>query len=236
MIKSLMIAVLLLTGLLWFIGCSSTSLSLTGGSIPIGDIDGNVYRDPAFLMLHSITGEKAPPPPPPPHTPPPPMPSLQVTLNNAEGDVLQRVSTDANGYFVFHHVSGTGLQVIAQSQLLSARMDVDIASNKPVHISMLLTQISSQVDHFDCIPDGAPAPLDPNTPLQVKAGVDVSLSATGYMGATTSPNLPVSWSVMGPAGVVSPVGVFQATQPGTYQLIVQYGPNRKVYTVQVTGV
>ena len=220
--KYLLPMLLLLAGAFTLVGCMQGS-SLTGGSIPIGDIEGNVYRDPAVKSRRITPGGPVPPA----------VVSLQVSLLTADGAPLRTAVTDARGYFLFHNVPVGTFQVVTLSAQLSARVDVDVETQRTVQVAMLLTNISSAVDDLDCMPVGATTPLAPGTPLQTKVGVDLSLTAVGHAGAISTPDMPVCWGEKGPGGSVTPAGVFHADQAGTYTLYVQYGPIRKVFTVQV---
>ncbi len=204
-------ALLLLLLLTAIAGCAGSAGNLTGGSVPIGDVDGRLYVSSRTVQ---------------------PVADTPVELVGGNGAVAQSSRTDNTGYFIFHQVPQGRYTVRATSGVHSGHVDFDLAQGDAgMNLSLLLDD--SLVGQIVAVLIDPPA-LD----HALNIGDTVTFSATGIRAQQSNqfvPNLPVSWLVRGRIGTITPDGVFTATQLGTGRVIAQYDDSITWLNVTVSG-
>jgi len=183
--------------LIWLAGCSSFS-ALSGGSVPIGDIDGNVYLNTRA-------------------TPPVRVP---VELRSASGQLLQQTTSNAEGYFVFLDVPTGMVEVIAGQDALSGQVRFNRNPNEHARLALTIAEVNPNVVKLNVHsakpedPDGSVSLEEDENDLFTVEGEDADSQAI--------PDLPVSWAVIGGLGDIAPDGQFQAKYAGDGGLVVQH--------------
>jgi hypothetical protein len=208
--KCVFLLLLALMGL-WLAGCGGAN-SLTGGSVPIGTIDGWVYRSVtvqpltrAETALQAVSG-------------------MTVELVRDGGQIL-RTTTDATGYFIFRNVPRGPVRIRAgQLAALYAEVQSDVERDGDrVGVALLLA------------PELAEAPVSllitPAAVGTAHAGDEIAFTAHVVTADQRMIEVPASWALQGeigtftprlPAGSITPHGLFHATVPGSGRIIAQY--------------
>lgn len=223
------LALLLLLGcLLGLAGCTAMN-GLTGGSVPIGTVDGWVYRaapvqpltrDRADAVLQTMGG-------------------IPVELVLAGGTVL-RTSTDNAGYFIFRNVPQGKVRVRAgdvavqygevevsmDSARDAARIALLLAPPQPNAVSLLITPAAVATAH---------------------PGDNILFTASVITTDKQIMPVPASWAFKGdigsfgprmPEAGIAPNGLFHAQTAGNGRVIAQYNGLTAIapITVLPTGV
>ena len=209
----LRLALLLMLALIagWLTGCAGGN-GLTGGSVPIGTIDGWVYR---AVPLEGFTRRAA---------------ELQavsgitVELAPESGPVL-RATTDADGYFIFRTVPQGPVRIRAgQPAALYAEVQAEVERHGDrVGVALMLAP-----EMADAV---ASLLITPAAVGHAHPGDEIVFTAQGITPAGQLVPVPASWVLKGgmgslaprlPAGSVTPGGLFRAAAPGTGRVIAQY--------------
>ncbi len=199
-------AVVLVWCALWLSGCTGMN-SLSGGSIPIGDIDGNVYL---------------------PSRAPLPQNGVTVELRSTAGELLQAVTSGANGHFVFTLVPPGSVIVRATQGARIAQVDIDRDNVENAHVELVLAEIDPAVTSISL---QGPLPGDPQILL---AGSTAQFTAIGVKTSGPVTGLPVSWAVRGwEIGTITTTGLFTATDAGQGMLFIQYGTKKQHLRITV---
>jgi hypothetical protein len=212
--------ILALGALLALVGCGN---GLTGGSVPIGEVDGWVYRSTRAL---ASTGTQSMEPPQQVEGMAV-LGQIPVELALDSGRVLT-AKTDDTGYFIFHNVP-KGHFIIRAGNATSdfAQMEVDF-NRQDDRARVQLTMAPRLQQGMD-----APKQLTV-TPAAVTGAhvgdiIVFTAGVTGLLGSTI--DVPVSWAVRGDIGTIGlqadPLlrtsrGVFHATKAGTGAVLMQY--------------
>lgn len=196
-------------------GCAGNSL--TGGSVPIGEVDGWVYRSTRALLMEGPTAvdgiatQMQTP--------------VELELDN--GTVL-RTKTDDVGYFIFRHVP-KGHFILRAGDVADqfARMEVEFnRQDDRAHVQLTLAPRPTATADTP-----AQLAVNPNAVTNAHVGDSIIFTAqlTGPLGGAL--DVPVSWAVRGDIGTIAlqadtllrgPRGVFKATKAGTGTVVVQY--------------
>jgi hypothetical protein len=194
-------------------GCSSYGgSSLSGGSVPIGTIDGQVV----LPMTRAITLE--------------PAADVPVRLLDTTGQLLQSTSTLQDGTFSFTNVPNGDLVIKAERQdgfAAEVRVAIDNLQRK---VSLRITLADQANDPFITPPkemrlvlQPSGIPLTPNAPLAVYVGQTLQFTAQFRFGENTwKDDVPVSWIVRDGIGTIDGDGLFLAKQAGQGKIIAQY--------------
>lgn len=192
-----MIACLQLCIVAWALaGCSS---SLSGGSVPIGTIQGTVY----LASEASTTVETAA--------------NVTVELIDPAGHVIRTVQTDNNGKFTFANLGQQQWRVRAkggQGQQYSGEMAFELRKNEQSQVALILAP-----NFPDSVSSMALTP--PSATMAVNESKAFHVALTTGSGPVTMPPR-VSWAVRGSIGVITPDGVFTAKTPGEGDVIAQF--------------
>lgn len=195
--KRVVCCAILASLLFWLAGCSSFS-ALSGGSIPIGDIDGNVY-----LNTRATTPVLVP-----------------VELRSASGELLQQTTSNAEGFFSFRDVPQGIVEVFANQGALSGKVRFNRQSNVHARLTLMVAEVNPSVVKLNV---HSAKPEDQDGDIDLDEDEDDLFTIAGEdMDGQAIPNVPVSWAVLGGIGEVSPDGVFIAQRVGDGELIVQH--------------
>ncbi|OPZ85354.1 MAG: hypothetical protein BWY76_01445 [bacterium ADurb.Bin429] len=195
----------------WLTGCASGN-SLTGGSVPIGTIDGWVYRSvPLEASTRQAAEVEA-------------VSGITVELVPGSGQVM-RTTTDNTGYFIFRNVPKGPVRIRAgQQAALYAEVQAEVERNGDrVGVALMLAPEIADAVASLLITPAAVGNMHPGDEIVFTAQV---LTNSGQQVA-----VPASWALKGEigsfaprlsAGSVTPGGLFRATTPGTGRVIAQY--------------
>jgi hypothetical protein len=177
-------------------------LSLTGGSIPIGDVGGGVYT-----RARSATDT--------------PVPNATVELRTSNGTLLQTTQCDADGQFHFANVPNGAISIISTDGTTTARLDVVHTPSKSIQASLLLAEVNQNVTRLRV---GGPQPPTPDAPVELTQDTDTAFTVDGEdVNGQTIADVPASWAIVGNIGEVSSEGKFHANRQGDGELTVQHG-------------
>jgi hypothetical protein len=186
-------------------GCGGGSM-LTGGSVPIGDVDGWVYR--------GTRGSG-------------PASGASVQLLNRGGHAIAYMKTDARGYFRFAgmRADSPDVTVLASQSGDRAQMDIDFdAGERDARVALVLDD--GIVQDFGLF--GADS--KPSYAVVLGIGQSVTVHARGIVASPDDPwsaPIPVSWAVKGELGDLTmpdPLhAVFTARKGGGCTLTAQHG-------------
>ena len=183
--------------LIWLAGCASFS-ALSGGSVPIGDIDGNVYLNTRATASAGIP----------------------VALRDASGALLQQKVSGPDGYFFFTNVPVGIVAVIAGEGTLSGQVRFNRNPNEHARLALTIAEVNPNVVKLKvhsakpAEPDGSVILEEDEEDLFTVEGEDAE--------SQVIPNVPVSWAVIGGIGDIAPEGNFKAKKSGDGELIVQH--------------
>lgn len=188
------------------LGCGGGLNALTGGSVPIGDIGGNVYYAPTRAA--GLT----------------PAANIPVTLYDANGGILAATLTDDDGHFAFPVVLVTTGRIIARDALGNKVATLDITPDSASGFDAVMV-LDTVVPGLTTI---AIAPADvPNMVI----GEAVTFTATS---PDVPDALYPSWAVRGQIGTITPTGVFTATKQGAGKVIAQVGDVQTIVKIKVS--
>jgi len=190
--------VMLALVLLWAAGCTSFS-SLSGGSVPIGDIDGAVY--------YSTRGTQT-------------LARVPVLLRDGTGHVLQATVSDTQGQFAFSNVPSGDVEVISTQGALSGQVHFTMQEGVHARVVLMIAAVDHNVVKLK-IQSAKPGGPDGSIDLDEEENNLFTVMGEDANGHPI-PNLPVSWVVVGDIGEVSPDGHFNAKKEGDGELIVQH--------------
>lgn len=191
-------------------GCAGTN-SLTGGSVPIGTVDGWVYRSaPAqpFTRADAVLQ---------------PVAGTLVELELANQQVL-RTTTDNTGYFIFRNVPKGKVHVRA-GELATQYADVDVdmdSQDDKAAVSLMLAPPQS---------DAVSLLITPSAVATAHPGDSILFTAQVITSGGKTMNVPASWAFKGEMGSfgphmpdagIAPNGLFHAVQPGSGRVIAQF--------------
>lgn len=196
--------------MLFCAGCAGVT-TLTGGSIPIGEVDGRVY-----LRAGSDV----------------PAAFITVELRNAGGQVLQTTQTDALGQFAFDDVSAGTVVVTSTVGTQTAEVGFNRGNDTKVRVALLLITPDPTISAVKIV---GPAHA-PDQPIEVSEGVETDFSAEGtnLLGHTV-PDLPVSWALVGGLGDILPNGKMAPETVGVGDLVAQYGTKAHTEHIRVNA-
>lgn len=194
------------------LGCGGVS-TLTGDSVPIGDVDGWVYRGSA------------------------PAAGATVRVVMRDGPAIATTRVDDRGHFRFSglRADGRNVAVLASQGDATARMDLDFADGeRDARVAMVLDD--GTVQDFGLFgADGRPCYA-----VVLGVGQSVRLHARGIVASPENPwsaPIPVNWAVKGNLGELTmpdPLhAVFTARMGGGCTLTAQRG-RVKGKTVAIT--
>jgi hypothetical protein len=188
----------ILGGLLfWLAGCASFS-ALSGGSVPIGDIDGNVY-----LSTRATTPVRVP-----------------VELRSASGELLQQTTSNAEGYFVFRSVPVGVVEVIASHDALSGQVRFSRNPNEHARLALTIAEVNPNVVKLNV---HSAKPEEPDGSVSLEEDEEDHFTVEGEdADSQVIPGIPVSWAVIGGIGDIAPDGQFLAESSGDGELVVQH--------------
>jgi hypothetical protein len=184
--------------------------SLTGGSVPTGDIDGTLYATPETRESYMV------------------MSGVPVTAFTTDGTVLQRTVTGIDGAFLFTHIPLVPMYLDADDALTGkhARITID-ADALTAHTSVELVLAPPPG------PEVAGVLLSPSK-VQIEVGEQVTFRAQSLVSNhTPGAVVPVSWAVKGGIGTIDVYGVFTATNEGNGRVVAQYGDRKDTVLVKV---
>lgn len=203
--RFIMYSTVVLLSLLIIAGCGGGNM-LTGGSVPIGDVDGIVYRAPSRIASLPVAAD------------------VPVEFRSLAGVVLAATKTDANGAFslsipenegvIIAYDSANGLEAV----LLTMSGDITEAG---LQVVMVL-----DVPH----PEITALEIAPATVNNIAVGDTVTFTASAP--GIDGPLYP-SWAVRGQIGTITPDGVFTATKQGAGKIIAQIGAVQTTVLVKV---
>lgn len=187
--------------------CQMTGgLPLSGGSVPIGDIDGAVYRA-------SGSGSE-------------PAANVTVDLLDDQANVMKSITTDEQGRFAFHNIEQTHLLIRARNEYTQADVSLDEEVMPSASVALMLAPPLQETIYGLLI--------DPVW-ASVTAGEGVQFTAQGITyRAGHFIAVPASWAVRGKIGVVDIDGRFTAAREGSGRVIAQYRDYRATATINVT--
>jgi hypothetical protein len=196
--------------LIWLSGCAGGISSLTGGSIPIGDVDGTVYVP--------VRGEAV-------------APYAVITLQSPSGETLQTATADELGHFSFKDVPEGALQIVCTVGADEARIRFIFKTSGHIQAALVVAPVNEQVVKLNL---HGPQSQQPDQPVEMEEDEDLSYTVDGEStnGEIIS-SLTASWAVEDSIGDVDPEGHFHAKQPGNGGLIVQYGQIFKHVNIHV---
>jgi len=190
--------------LIWLAGCTSFS-ALSGGSVPIGDIDGNVY-----LNTRTATA-----------------PLVPIELRDASGDLLQQTVSGPDGYFYFQNVPVGMLEVIAGDEAINGRVRFNRNPHEHARLALTVAEVNNAIAQLN-VHSAKPAEPDGSVSLEKNEETLFTVEAKDA-DSQIIPDVPVSWAVIGGLGDITPDGTFKANKVGDGELIVQhYGVNKHV--------
>jgi len=216
---------LLIIIVLLFSGCASEVSTLSGGSIPIGDIDGQVYRfqtaTTAGRAANVIT----------------PATNVPVELVDARGLVLRVVRTGEDGAFHFPNAEMAGMEIRTRdtdTAGLAGRVALDtIWAEVPPTAQ---TGITASLFLGPQLPETL-LELDWWSSVDLATGLNhgdnVIISALAQLSDATQWLLPACWAATGGIGEIGPDGIFTAGNPGVGHLIMQYQSLRQSIILNV---
>jgi len=177
-------------------GCIS---GLSGGSVPIGIIDGTVYTPTRALQT---------------------LPRAAVVLRNADGQVLQTTISDAKGRFAFNNVPYGDVEVASSQGTLHGCIGFTLQEGVHVRVALTVAAVNANVVKLNV---HGSKPEEPDGSVDLDEDEEDSFTVEGEdSNGQKIVNLPVSWAVIGDIGAISPEGLFSATRPGNGELIVQH--------------
>ncbi len=204
---------LLAIALLALAGCGGGGSTLTGGSVPTGNIDGTLYTTPNAR----VTGYA-------------PVGGVVVTATDAAGKTLQRTTTGIDGAFLLTNVPLVALFLQADDGPHGKHARVAVTTDaitRHTHVELVLAPPPG--------PDVDGMLLSP-TNAQVKVGDQVQFTARSLTGNHQPGDAaPVSWAVKGDIGAIDADGIFTATNPGVGRVVAQFGDTQVTAIVAVAG-
>jgi hypothetical protein len=189
--------------LVWLAGCTS---SLTGGSVPVGMIDGTVNT--------STRGTQ-------------PLARVPVVLRDGSGQVLQTTLSTGKGQFAFANVPPGELEVTCTQGEQSGQVGFSLLEGVHARVVLMVAPVNMNVVKLK-VQGSKPAAPDGSVDLDKDEEDFFTVQGEDAAGQTI-PNLPVNWAVVGGIGDISPDGNFSAQNVGEGELIVQHdGVKQKV--------
>jgi hypothetical protein len=194
-----------------FTGCED----LSGGSVPIGEVDGHVYAP-----VRSVA----------------PTPLVLVELRQTDDTLLQTTYTNTAGAFSFRDVPPGSCRLVARARDLTTTLDLERDSREPVSVTLRLGPRPHANGPLAVRPtENLISESDPVHPRQLHVGDALSFAAFEPVPAGNNPTpLEVNWGVVGRVGTITPDGAFRATSPGVGRIIAQSGDQRALFHVIVT--
>lgn len=185
-------------------GCGGVN-SLTGGSVPIGDVEGHIYYAPGRVDALQ------------------PAVDIPVEFRDASGAVVATTSTGANGEFSFASLEATAGRIVAadDARNLVAILDVAPDGDETLVAALVLDAAMPEVTELVITPAEAE---------ELTVGESLTFSASSPQ--TTAPVYP-SWAVRGKVGAITANGVFTATKQGAGKVIAQVGEVQALVKVKV---
>lgn len=179
---------------------------LTGGSVPIGDVDGTVFRAPSQTKPLTVAA------------------NVSVQFRTLTGQVLQETRTDAEGKFILTVPQTEGVvtafdRTTGQEAVLMVMGEGMIDAG--VNLTMVLDVPRPEVTTLAI----TPAKVD-----ALPLGASVTFTTTSPQ---TSATLYPSWAVRGKIGTIAPDGVFTATKIGAGKIMAQVGAAQASVLVKV---
>ncbi|MHB0937884.1 MAG: hypothetical protein ACYDCO_22235 [Armatimonadota bacterium] len=183
--------------LVWLAGCASFN-ALSGGSVPIGDVDGNVYYSTRATTPARVT----------------------VELRDASGELLQQKVSGPDGYFFFSNVPVGVVEVIASEGALSGQVRFNRNPNEHARLALTVAEVNMNVAKLN-VRSAKPEEPDGSVTLEEDEENLFTVEAEDA-GSQIIPDVPVSWAVIGGLGDIAPEGTFEAKKTGDGELIVQH--------------